>query len=119
MTDATPATAEDVQALEELGGHYDRAIATNNTKGSVGHLRAFGIGQVPQLFAIALRGVQARVQLDALAGLSIRVEIARGLHSADDRGAGLIVCSHCSRFRHRPILFPCPTLQALDGLEAP
>lgn len=104
----------DANAVTVLHKRLGSAIRSNQELGVTGPLRAFALVDAPRLVAIAARGVAARVQF---AGLAIRAAAVRDLHAPEDRGGGLLLCRTCSTWLF--VLWPCPTMQALDGLEAP
>lgn len=63
---------------------------------------------------------EAGLTPDPLDGLSIRAAAVRELHAAEYIGGGLIVCMYCTLLRTKSfVIYPCRTLQLLDGLAAP
>lgn len=116
--DKTPDTYADVGTLNVFRTRHAMAVKQLETLGNTGMLRAFALCDVPILLEVAERGVQARIVLDPIAGLSIRAATLRALHCAEDLGGGLIVCAHCS-YGIRLVPWPCPTTQVLDGIDAP
>ena len=116
--DYAQTAADDLNTATEMRRRHGIAVGQYDTLGNTGLLRAIALTEFPDLLAIAERGIAARLQLEAQADLAIRAQDVRRLHPADDLGAGLIVCAHCSYGIHL-VRWPCPTTQALDGIEAP
>lgn len=114
-----PSTADDAAVLQRAHSRLNMAARAYGLLGVTGPLRAWALIDAPGLISVAERGVQARIQLDPLAGISIRAEQVRDLHDGFEFGGGLIVCVHCSSLTKGPVIFPCVTRQALDGLDAP
>lgn len=73
---------------------------------------------VPALIELARSGLLARKLIEQHGGWARRLEHLREMHGPEDRGGGLIVCLECSRPFER-VLWPCPTMQVLDGMPAP
>lgn len=73
---------------------------------------------VAPLIRVARAGVLARMLVEQHDGWARRLELVRQLHEPIDRGGGLIVCLTCSR-PFEVALWPCETLQVLDGMPEP
>lgn len=73
---------------------------------------------VTPLIAAARSGLRARILIKQHDGWARRLDLVRQLHEATDRGAGLLVCQECSR-PFATALWPCLTLQVLDGMPPP
>lgn len=73
---------------------------------------------VAPLIRVARAGVLARTLVEQHDGWARRLERVRELHGAEDRGGGLIVCIECSR-PFATALWPCLTMQVLDGMPEP
>ena len=96
------------ELLGERPGSWYRAL---------GPIRESAI-DVPALVALARAGLRAQLLIEQHDGWSRRLQQVRELHGPEDRGGGLIVCLECSRpFRHE--LWPCRTMQMLDGMPEP
>lgn len=75
-------------------------------------------GDVPALIRLARDGLLARTLVEQHDGWARRLERVRQLHEAQDRGGGLLVCQECSR-PFEVALWPCLTMQILDGMPEP
>ena len=116
--DTEPAAIDDdVKTLAEMRRRHQIAVGQYDTLGNTGLLRAIALTEFPDLLDIAERGLAARHELEATAGLSIRAHAVRELHAPEDTGGGLLLCRTCSTWLF--VIWPCPTLQLLDGLAAP
>ena len=73
---------------------------------------------VAPLIKVARAGVLARMLVEQHDGWARRLERVRQLHEPVDRGGGLLVCQHCTR-PFATALWPCETLQILDGMPEP
>lgn len=114
MSTGTKATAEDAATLAVLNERLKSAVKSEQERGVIGPMRAFVLVDAPRLAGIASRGLVARLAFD---GLAIRAAAVRELHAPEDIGGGLVLCQACSTWLF--VLWPCPTLQLLDGLDAP
>lgn len=75
-------------------------------------------GDVPALIALARAGLLARMLVEQHDGWARRLERVRELHGPEDRGGGQLVCQECTR-PFATALWPCLTMQILDGMPEP
>lgn len=117
----TTAPATRAAFLEEAEVRYQRAAtspaATPGAGLGLGPIRE-SAADVPELIAIARAGLLAQNLVEQHAGWARRLEMVRQLHEPVDRGGGLLVCQECTR-PFATALWPCTTLQVLDGMPAP
>lgn len=73
---------------------------------------------VAPLIRVARAGVLARMLVEQHDGWARRLAMVRQLHEPVDRGGGLLVCQECTR-PHVVALWPCTTMQLLDGMPEP
>lgn len=73
---------------------------------------------VAPLIVVARAGLRAQVLIEQHDGWAQRLEIVRQLHGPEDRGGGLLVCLECTR-PFAVALWPCTTMQVLDGMPPP
>lgn len=73
---------------------------------------------VAPLITVARAGLLARTLVEQHDGWATRLERVRELHGPEDRGGGLLVCQECTR-PFATALWPCPTMQLLDGMPEP
>lgn len=118
-TAAVPATR--LAFLDAAEARYQRAAtspaATPGAGLGLGPIRE-SAADVPELIAIARAGLLAQKLIEQHDGWARRLERVRQLHDAVDRGGGLLVCQHCTR-PFATALWPCETLQILDGMPEP
>lgn len=121
----SPATAVDPAMgfafLAAAEARYQRAATSRGATPGAG----LGLGpvresaaDVPALIALARTGILARTLISQHDGWARRLDLARLLHEPVDRGGGLIVCQECAR-PFATALWPCLTMQVLDGLPEP
>ena len=121
----SPATAVDpamgLAFLEAAEARYQRAATSRGATPGAG----LGLGpiresasDVPALIALARAGLLARKLVEQHEGWARRLERVRQLHEPIDRGGGLIVCQECTR-PFATALWPCTTMQVLDGMPEP
>lgn len=121
----SPATAVDpatgLAFLEAAEIRYQRAATSRGATPGAG----LGLGpiresasDVPVLIELARSGLLARKLVEQHDGWARRLDLVRQLHEAVDRGGGQLVCQECTR-PFATALWPCPTLQVLDGMPEP
>ena len=121
----SPATAIDpttrLAFLDAAEARYQRAAtspgATPGAGLGLGPIRE-SAADVPELIALARAGLLAQTLIEQHDGWARRLERVRQLHDPVDRGGGLLVCQHCTR-PFATALWPCTTLQVLDGMPEP
>lgn len=121
----SPATAIDparaMVFLAEAERRYQRAATITNARSTggllLGPIRS-SAADVPDLVALARDGLLARMLVAQHEGWARRLERVRELHNPEDRGGGLLVCLECSR-PFQAALWPCTTMQLLDGMPPP
>lgn len=116
-TATAPATR--LAFLDEAEARYQRAaLSPGATPGAglgLGPIRE-SAADVPELIALARNGLLAQNLVEQHAGWARRLDLVRQLHEPVDRGGGLLICQACSR-PFEKALWPCETLQVLDGME--
>lgn len=121
----SPATAVEpamgIAFLEAAESRYQLAALSRGAIPGAG----LGLGpiresasDVPALIALARAGLLARTLVEQHDGWARRLARVRQLHESVDRGGGLIVCQECSR-PFATALWPCLTMQTLDGMPEP
>lgn len=116
VTTLPPATR--LAFLQEAEIRYQRAALSPAAVPGAG----LGLGpiresaaDIPELIALARAGLLAQTLIEQHAGWAQRLERVRQLHESVDRGGGLLVCQECTR-PFATALWPCPTVQVLDGM---
>lgn len=110
---STLEAARDQSFIARAMARHRSAVDELGPGSHLGHVRA-SLHDVPELLALAERGVADRALIQQHDGHEERAGRVRNLHGSDDLGGGLIVCTHCS-VPGRVVEYPCPTLDALDG----
>lgn len=116
---AAPATDAAFLAAAEARAHRVALLVDAQPDGSLGlgPIRE-SAGDVPELIALARAGLLARTLVEQHDGWARRLERVRELHGPEDRGGGLLVCIECTR-PFATALWPCLTMQILDGMPEP